>query len=125
MCCTRLDGLRPALRAALLTDRCSDPWERPSFSSRRQARAEDRNAGEMLHVSGLQSEDGRYQAPPVRLTAQPSSRNLFSCDTRRAECERLAHGEMRSPRLGGTPVSYTHLRAHETPEHLVCRLLLE
>src|SRR5674536_168757 len=23
------------------------------------------------------------------------------------------------------PMSYTHLRAHETPEHLVCRLLLE
>src|SRR5674536_379902 len=22
-----------------------------------------------------------------------------------------------------SPVSYTHLRAHETPEHLVCRLL--
>src|SRR5674536_403378 len=27
--------------------------------------------------------------------------------------------------LAQTPVSYTHLRAHETPEHLVCRLLLE
>ena len=27
--------------------------------------------------------------------------------------------------LGLDPVSYTHLRAHETPEHLVCRLLLE
>src|SRR5678815_2251182 len=26
---------------------------------------------------------------------------------------------------GMDPVSYTHLRAHETPEHLVCRLLLE
>src|SRR5674536_9904 len=26
---------------------------------------------------------------------------------------------------GVQPVSYTHLRAHETPEHLVCRLLLE
>src|SRR5665254_7918 len=26
---------------------------------------------------------------------------------------------------GRRPVSYTHLRAHETPEHLVCRLLLE
>eukprot|EP00658_Telonema_sp_P-2_P007095 TRINITY_DN12643_c0_g1_i6.p1 TRINITY_DN12643_c0_g1~~TRINITY_DN12643_c0_g1_i6.p1 ORF type:complete len:263 (+),score=57.35 TRINITY_DN12643_c0_g1_i6:138-926(+) len=25
----------------------------------------------------------------------------------------------------GKAVSYTHLRAHETPEHLVCRLLLE
>src|SRR5678816_4287148 len=24
---------------------------------------------------------------------------------------------------GGISVSYTHLRAHETPEHLVCRLL--
>src|SRR5678816_1690936 len=28
------------------------------------------------------------------------------------------------PNCPGT-VSYTHLRAHETPEHLVCRLLLE
>ena len=27
--------------------------------------------------------------------------------------------------LQPVPVSYTHLRAHETPEHLVCRLLLE
>ena len=27
--------------------------------------------------------------------------------------------------LAPSPVSYTHLRAHETPEHLVCRLLLE
>src|SRR5678815_2788536 len=26
---------------------------------------------------------------------------------------------------GAGTVSYTHLRAHETPEHLVCRLLLE
>ena len=26
---------------------------------------------------------------------------------------------------GFRTVSYTHLRAHETPEHLVCRLLLE
>src|SRR5674536_131764 len=28
-----------------------------------------------------------------------------------------------SPRVEFVPVSYTHLRAHETPEHLVCRLL--
>src|SRR5678815_2187410 len=28
-------------------------------------------------------------------------------------------------RIVHAPVSYTHLRAHETPEHLVCRLLLE
>src|SRR5674536_377648 len=30
-----------------------------------------------------------------------------------------------SPARPPVPVSYTHLRAHETPEHLVCRLLLE
>src|SRR5678815_1981773 len=28
------------------------------------------------------------------------------------------------PPMNQSPVSYTHLRAHETPEHLVCRLLL-
>eukprot|EP00658_Telonema_sp_P-2_P037987 TRINITY_DN27313_c0_g1_i2.p1 TRINITY_DN27313_c0_g1~~TRINITY_DN27313_c0_g1_i2.p1 ORF type:complete len:100 (+),score=14.98 TRINITY_DN27313_c0_g1_i2:166-465(+) len=35
--------------------------------------------------------------------------------------------EHRSLRARCSPeaVSYTHLRAHETPEHLVCRLLLE
>src|SRR5674536_173313 len=27
--------------------------------------------------------------------------------------------------ISAETVSYTHLRAHETPEHLVCRLLLE
>src|SRR5678815_5959518 len=31
----------------------------------------------------------------------------------------------KSSKLELTAVSYTHLRAHETPEHLVCRLLLE
>src|SRR5678816_1207213 len=29
------------------------------------------------------------------------------------------------PQTNTKSVSYTHLRAHETPEHLVCRLLLE
>eukprot|EP00658_Telonema_sp_P-2_P005466 TRINITY_DN12038_c0_g1_i2.p1 TRINITY_DN12038_c0_g1~~TRINITY_DN12038_c0_g1_i2.p1 ORF type:complete len:721 (+),score=30.31 TRINITY_DN12038_c0_g1_i2:134-2296(+) len=31
----------------------------------------------------------------------------------------------KQPVVGLKAVSYTHLRAHETPEHLVCRLLLE
>eukprot|EP00658_Telonema_sp_P-2_P058676 TRINITY_DN4719_c0_g2_i14.p1 TRINITY_DN4719_c0_g2~~TRINITY_DN4719_c0_g2_i14.p1 ORF type:complete len:434 (-),score=60.00 TRINITY_DN4719_c0_g2_i14:111-1412(-) len=34
-----------------------------------------------------------------------------------------AQKELKQPNLA--TVSYTHLRAHETPEHLVCRLLLE
>src|SRR5674536_115320 len=33
-------------------------------------------------------------------------------------------GQRRPARRCRRPVSYTHLRAHETPEHLVCRLLL-
>eukprot|EP00658_Telonema_sp_P-2_P067708 TRINITY_DN56639_c0_g1_i1.p1 TRINITY_DN56639_c0_g1~~TRINITY_DN56639_c0_g1_i1.p1 ORF type:complete len:123 (-),score=24.46 TRINITY_DN56639_c0_g1_i1:66-434(-) len=35
------------------------------------------------------------------------------------------HQKLLQEVLGDDPVSYTHLRAHETPEHLVCRLLLE
>src|SRR5678815_5336591 len=36
----------------------------------------------------------------------------------------IPHNAKSSP-LIRFAVSYTHLRAHETPEHLVCRLLLE
>src|SRR5678816_1781069 len=35
----------------------------------------------------------------------------------------LDEGYVRVLSRSSTPVSYTHLRAHETPEHLVCRLL--
>src|SRR5678816_1343811 len=41
-----------------------------------------------------------------------------------AEGDPIKLGEKRSEYYWN-PVSYTHLRAHETPEHLVCRLLLE
>ena len=33
--------------------------------------------------------------------------------------------QLENIRKAAEAVSYTHLRAHETPEHLVCRLLLE
>src|SRR5678816_4817138 len=36
-----------------------------------------------------------------------------------------SHRRRSLPPGRSVPVSYTHLRAHETPEHLVCRLLLE
>ena len=39
--------------------------------------------------------------------------------------EELAEQTISLFNAGYDPVSYTHLRAHETPEHLVCRLLLE
>ena len=30
----------------------------------------------------------------------------------------------RKGRIVAQPVSYTHIRAHETPEHLVCRIVV-
>src|SRR5678816_4008428 len=38
------------------------------------------------------------------------------------ECDGLGVSEFFDPTRVVVPVSYTHLRAHETPEHLVCRL---
>src|SRR5674536_300051 len=46
---------------------------------------------------------------------QGSPERFFTAAPRRRPLRRSAR----------PPVSYTHLRAHETPEHLVCRLLLE
>ena len=37
----------------------------------------------------------------------------------------IAKDETKKARLATVPVSYTHLRAHETGRNLVCRLLLE
>src|SRR5678816_1633547 len=62
-------------------------------------------------VSGLVAEAAdRSSARPISYPSRPASTAL------RKAC---------AIRLGSDAVSYTHLRAHETPEHLVCRLLLE
>ena len=50
----------------------------------------------------------------------PKSRKVYDLDEN-GERIRLASGNWKCHKA----VSYTHLRAHETPEHLVCRLLLE
>src|SRR5678815_1369971 len=50
---------------------------------------------------------------------------LMSKDEAQAPLRLGAFVPSTSPATQPAPVSYTHLRAHETPEHLVCRLLLE
>src|SRR5678815_1828089 len=40
-------------------------------------------------------------------------------------CGANGSSALHPPQHHPAAVSYTHLRAHETPEHLVCRLLLE
>src|SRR5674536_321425 len=74
------------------------------------------------------------RAPPSR-SLRPSAAEADSCWRRwgthlvashRAARRRPRRATRTSPRRPAPcPVSYTHLRAHETPEHLVCRLLLE
>eukprot|EP00658_Telonema_sp_P-2_P035366 TRINITY_DN25736_c0_g1_i1.p2 TRINITY_DN25736_c0_g1~~TRINITY_DN25736_c0_g1_i1.p2 ORF type:complete len:151 (-),score=30.94 TRINITY_DN25736_c0_g1_i1:26-478(-) len=52
--------------------------------------------------------------------------NLVQCDRLRSAQSAYTVTEARvEANTYLEPVSYTHLRAHETPEHLVCRLLLE
>ncbi|KQI12573.1 hypothetical protein K777_09505, partial [Campylobacter coli CVM 41970] len=46
--------------------------------------------------------------------------NALLKNTKAAQMGQIYHNENTH-----ISVSYTHLRAHETPEHLVCRLLLE
>src|SRR5674536_144404 len=79
---------------------------------------------------------------PARAKARRSNRAVLSsrsevCRTGRVTCAsrtrfllvvavgRLGGSLPHTDRCGPSTVSYTHLRAHETPEHLVCRLLLE
>src|SRR5665647_3723765 len=60
---------------------------------------------------------------PALRTSSSSTRNLgIGTDLRWCRC-RTHPGPHGGDRNG--PVSYTHLRAHETDSYLVCRLLLE
>src|SRR5664279_5775056 len=50
----------------------------------------------------------------------------FRCDTETGELRESSHGQLLADWVEVfAPVSYTHLRAHETDSYLVCRLLLE
>ena len=53
---------------------------------------------------------------------------IDALETERQAVLKWAESKLKNPKratLKPTPVSYTHLRAHETRHDLVCRLLLE
>src|SRR5678816_1146502 len=110
------------------------------------ARTEPRRTIESLGFVGEGSAGSMMVQPTIAANAMSAAKNcLRMCSpVVRAGWEgsaqappRIRHWPCRprhrakrwtSRRLGIRPtraVSYTHLRAHETPEHLVCRLLLE
>eukprot|EP00658_Telonema_sp_P-2_P077073 TRINITY_DN6890_c0_g1_i4.p1 TRINITY_DN6890_c0_g1~~TRINITY_DN6890_c0_g1_i4.p1 ORF type:complete len:570 (+),score=88.92 TRINITY_DN6890_c0_g1_i4:163-1872(+) len=61
----------------------------------------------------------------VPLVVTPLIGNLTVDQNNSGRVFYLDEGKVVSGGFSFTAVSYTHLRAHETPEHLVCRLLLE
>eukprot|EP00658_Telonema_sp_P-2_P025501 TRINITY_DN20273_c0_g1_i12.p1 TRINITY_DN20273_c0_g1~~TRINITY_DN20273_c0_g1_i12.p1 ORF type:complete len:142 (-),score=13.27 TRINITY_DN20273_c0_g1_i12:9-434(-) len=74
----------------------------------------------------------RYQYVSSRFIASHTALDLSPLPLQHSwiplrKCTKLVWSSITSSTTALTtgPVSYTHLRAHETPEHLVCRLLLE
>ena len=49
----------------------------------------------------------------------------FASDNVTGACPEVLDAILKANDGDRTPVSYTHLRAHETDSYLVCRLLLE
>eukprot|EP00658_Telonema_sp_P-2_P071729 TRINITY_DN60954_c0_g1_i1.p1 TRINITY_DN60954_c0_g1~~TRINITY_DN60954_c0_g1_i1.p1 ORF type:complete len:130 (+),score=23.73 TRINITY_DN60954_c0_g1_i1:469-858(+) len=94
-------------------------WERTPAMARLSSSAE----GDSNIVSSTTFMDRFVSGSPLESSS--------ASDANSPSGPRLAHlvgdpclmVELRGMRGGA--VSYTHLRAHETPEHLVCRLLLE
>eukprot|EP00658_Telonema_sp_P-2_P070168 TRINITY_DN5976_c0_g1_i1.p1 TRINITY_DN5976_c0_g1~~TRINITY_DN5976_c0_g1_i1.p1 ORF type:complete len:443 (-),score=147.71 TRINITY_DN5976_c0_g1_i1:79-1407(-) len=76
----------------------------------------DANKGQKQKLYAAEQEAGRLG---VELKAAKEGRDKVAAELEGKEAE------MEAANKKAEPVSYTHLRAHETPEHLVCRLLLE
>src|SRR5678816_4746559 len=75
---------------------------------------------------GMPKPEGYRKALRVMKLGEKFGRPIFSLiDTPGAYPGIDAEERGQAEAIAYNPVSYTHLRAHETPEHLVCRLLLE
>src|SRR5678816_344001 len=72
--------------------------------------------------SGSRRLDGGRQGTSLFLSRQAGG--IQGAKAFRGSCGLASHANRQGIEADATPVSYTHLRAHETPEHLVCRLLL-
>eukprot|EP00658_Telonema_sp_P-2_P062300 TRINITY_DN50967_c0_g1_i1.p1 TRINITY_DN50967_c0_g1~~TRINITY_DN50967_c0_g1_i1.p1 ORF type:complete len:122 (-),score=37.69 TRINITY_DN50967_c0_g1_i1:25-390(-) len=86
---------------------------------KRQVKREALNTTDLLGDRVLNLKTGVH-LHEVELTRISVEDELNSSSTNVANCFCSLDSN-----IANLPVSYTHLRAHETPEHLVCRLLLE
>src|SRR5678816_3410715 len=103
MCSTRL----------AIASSCSNRFPRErSFDSKQNLRT----STFMPFVAPRLIESARVCVRPISESDLPS---LLAINGNEEVVRFLGH----APWQAMTAVSYTHLRAHETPEHLVCRLL--
>src|SRR5450759_5802557 len=79
----------------------------------------------LARLAGLPRRGGRRPSGPARRPTSPGSWSAFPTDRAVARRRHVptAGGQGSSAVDRGGPVSYTHLRAHETRHDLVCRLL--
>src|SRR5674536_45478 len=99
----------------------------------------DPSAGRAILQNPCASRDGRHAikfpcrykdmiAFTISLTGGATMKgfvqNIEDITVKNEEFRRVLY-TAKNCQLVAMAVSYTHLRAHETPEHLVCRLLLE
>ena len=66
-----------------------------------------------------------YESAPRRTIATTATVTAKATATSTATATATATTTAKMPKQQQEPVSYTHLRAHETRHDLVCRLLLE
>src|SRR5678815_6201983 len=87
---------------------------------------------QLAHACG-ESHLGRFSLA-AQMLVEAADHRVATHGSDRGHVQRAAHLRAAAPddtsalvlaAVAIEPVSYTHLRAHETPEHLVCRLLLE
>src|SRR5678815_4380019 len=77
----------------------------------------------IIHTAYKKAKGKYYQTNPTKPTTKKTYIPIPNINTH--NINNLIPQHIQLVPSNNIPVSYTHLRAHETPEHLVCRLLLE
>ena len=115
------DRVDDVLEVVALADRQNDPVDKYSGGMKRRVNI----------AAGLVHHPRLFFLDEPTVGVDPQSRNHIFESVLKLNRERgmtiiyTSHYMEEVELLCNRAVSYTHLRAHETPEHLVCRLLLE
>eukprot|EP00831_Metopus_contortus_P026761 TRINITY_DN22687_c0_g1_i5.p1 TRINITY_DN22687_c0_g1~~TRINITY_DN22687_c0_g1_i5.p1 ORF type:complete len:148 (+),score=41.66 TRINITY_DN22687_c0_g1_i5:182-625(+) len=90
-----------------------------------KTRQDSRAGADINHTQETMLEKLLIDDKPKRPIPSQSEKKLFSFPDEIVSVKAMDPKGRLAPQVRPSPVSYTHLRAHETSLHLVCRLLLE